>query len=55
MNYSSSASPGYAVFGRVVSGMDVVDRIAAMPTRSVSGLADVPQTEVTILSAQQTR
>lgn len=55
LNYSSSASPGYAVFGRVVSGMDVVDRIAAMPTRSVSGLADVPQTEVTILSAQQTR
>ncbi len=25
---------GYAVFGRVLSGMDVVDRIAAVPTAS---------------------
>lgn len=33
-----SGGAGYAVFGRVISGMDVVDRIAAMPTRSV----DVP-------------
>lgn len=33
-----SGGAGYAVFGRVVSGMDIVDRIAAVPTRSV----DVP-------------
>lgn len=55
LNYSSSASPGYAVFGRVVSGMDVVDRIAALPTRTTGAFQDVPQTDVTILSAQQTR
>ncbi len=55
LNYSSSASPGYAVFGRVVSGMDVVDRIAALPTRTVGVFQNVPLTDVTILSAQQTR
>jgi peptidyl-prolyl cis-trans isomerase A (cyclophilin A) len=31
-----TGNAGYAVFGRVVSGMDVVDRIAAVPTRSVN-------------------
>lgn len=55
LNYSSGASPGYAVFGRVVSGMDVVDRITTLPTRTVGAFQDVPQTDVTILSAQQTR
>jgi peptidyl-prolyl cis-trans isomerase A (cyclophilin A) len=39
---------GYAVFGRVLSGMDVVDRIAATPTRTVAGHADVPVQDVVI-------
>ena len=39
---------GYAVFGRVLKGMDVVDRIAAMPTRGVAGHANVPVDDVTI-------
>jgi cyclophilin family peptidyl-prolyl cis-trans isomerase len=34
---------GYAVFGRVVEGMEVVDRIAYLPTRTIEGFAaDVP-------------
>lgn len=34
---------GYAVFGRVVEGMDVVDRIAHLPTETVATIgADVP-------------
>lgn len=34
---------GYAVFGRVVEGMDVVDRIAYMPTETVANFGkDVP-------------
>jgi cyclophilin family peptidyl-prolyl cis-trans isomerase len=34
---------GYAVFGRVVEGMDVVDRIAYLQTHTVEGFAaDVP-------------
>ena len=38
---------GYAVFGRVVEGMDVVDRIRAVPT----GPGDVPTMPVTIKKA----
>ena len=39
---------GYAVFGRVLSGMDVVDRIAAVKTRSVGPHDDVPVEPVVI-------
>jgi cyclophilin family peptidyl-prolyl cis-trans isomerase len=42
---------GYAVFGRVIAGMDVVDRIAAEPTGSRDGMDDVPVTPVVIKSA----
>jgi cyclophilin family peptidyl-prolyl cis-trans isomerase len=41
---------GYAVFGRVIEGMDVVDRIAGMPTASRDGMDDVPVTPVAIKS-----
>ncbi len=40
---------GYAVFGKVVSGMDVVDAIADVPT----GFQDVPNETVTITSARR--
>ena len=33
---------GYAVFGRVLSGLDVCDAIAAVPTRRAGPLSDVP-------------
>jgi cyclophilin family peptidyl-prolyl cis-trans isomerase len=39
---------GYAVFGRVLSGMDVVDRIAALPTHDVGSFEDVPVSPVVI-------
>jgi cyclophilin family peptidyl-prolyl cis-trans isomerase len=42
---------GYAVFGRVVDGMDVVDAIKAVPTGMKNGMADVPVTPVEIISA----
>jgi cyclophilin family peptidyl-prolyl cis-trans isomerase len=32
LDYASSSNPGYAVFGKVVSGMDVVDKIAKVET-----------------------
>jgi cyclophilin family peptidyl-prolyl cis-trans isomerase len=44
---------GYAVFGRVISGMDVVDKIAAVPTTSKGGHQDVPKTNVVIESAKR--
>jgi peptidyl-prolyl cis-trans isomerase A (cyclophilin A) len=44
--------PGYAVFGTVVEGMDVVDRIAAVRTTSMGGHQDVPVTAVLIKRAR---
>ena len=44
---------GYAVFGRVSKGMDVVDKIAAVPTGSKGGHQDVPKTDVVIQSAKR--
>ncbi len=41
---------GYAVFGKVVAGMDVVDAIAAAPTGSKGMHRDVPREPVTIVS-----
>lgn len=41
---------GYAVFGRVSTGMDVVDAIAAVPTGNRGGHQDVPEETVTILA-----
>jgi cyclophilin family peptidyl-prolyl cis-trans isomerase len=43
---------GYAVFGRVLAGMDVADRIAAVPTHSTAGMDDVPVEPVIITSVQ---
>ena len=40
---------GYAVFGKVVDGMDVVDTIAAVPTGNKGGHQDVPVETVTIV------
>ena len=40
---------GYAVFGKVVSGMDVVDKIRAVPTGSKGPHDDVPNAPITIV------
>jgi len=39
---------GYCVFGRVISGMETIDRIAKMATTSRAGHADVPVDDVLI-------
>jgi peptidyl-prolyl cis-trans isomerase B (cyclophilin B) len=39
---------GYAVFGHVIAGMDVVDRIGAVRTTSTGGYQDIPVTPVVI-------
>ncbi|MDH0895760.1 MULTISPECIES: peptidylprolyl isomerase [unclassified Pseudomonas] len=44
---------GYAVFGKVVRGMDVVDRIAGVRTGSRNGHANVPVEPVLILNAKK--
>ncbi len=44
---------GYAVFGRVTSGMDVIDRIAALRTGRRKGYDDAPLEDVVINSARR--
>ncbi|MGH8272039.1 MAG: peptidylprolyl isomerase [Gammaproteobacteria bacterium] len=49
LDYTGPTNPGYAVFGKVVSGMDVVDKIAKVPTGPVGPLMqNAPQTPIII-------
>jgi cyclophilin family peptidyl-prolyl cis-trans isomerase len=45
--------PGYAVFGHVVSGMDVVEAIELTPVHTVDGMVGVPVDPVVILKARR--
>lgn len=56
-NFLDHTSPtpqgwGYAVFGEVVNGMDVVDKIRAVQTTSKAGHQDVPVEDVVIEKAE---
>ena len=55
LDYKNAGNPGYAVFGKVVQGMDVVDAIVAEPTGVLNGFADVPLTDVVINLVLQTQ
>lgn len=44
---------GYAVFGRVTDGMDVIDKIAAVTTGRRKGYTDAPLEDVVIVSARR--
>ncbi len=52
LNYAGPGKPGYAVFGRVTEGMDVVDKIAAVKTTRKGPYTNVPIEPVVIKSAQ---
>jgi peptidyl-prolyl cis-trans isomerase B (cyclophilin B) len=43
---------GYCVFGKVVNGMDVVEKIKAQPTTSKKGHQDVPVEDIIIEKAE---
>ena len=51
LNARQPSGDGYAVFGKVIAGADVVDKIKAVPTGNRGGMQNVPTTPVTILSA----
>lgn len=48
-------SAGYAVFGKVTDGMDVVMKIKDVPTTSRNGMQDVPVTPVKLISAERAK
>jgi cyclophilin family peptidyl-prolyl cis-trans isomerase len=48
LNNAGAANPGYAVFGKVVDGKDVVDKIKKVPTGNTGGHQNVPTTPVVI-------
>ena len=52
LNYAGESNPGYAVFGKVVEGMDTVDKIKAVATGNQRGMGDVPTTAVVIEKAE---
>ena len=54
-NKSSTGRPdsaGYCVFGKVIEGMDVVDKIKAVKTGTKGGFRDVPDDDVVIKSVK---
>ena len=53
LDYASPERPGYAVFGRVVQGLEVLDAIGQVPTNLLYGLPHFPVSDVVITSAVQ--
>jgi peptidyl-prolyl cis-trans isomerase A (cyclophilin A) len=51
LNYPQPDGHGYAVFGKVVEGLDVVDKIGKVKTGFRGGMGDVPVTDVKIEAA----
>ena len=52
LDYPSFDGFGYAVFGKVTKGMDIVDAIVAVPTTRKGPHGDVPVDPITITSAK---
>jgi peptidyl-prolyl cis-trans isomerase A (cyclophilin A) len=48
LDHQSERSFGYCVFGKIISGMDVLDKIAQVKTTSKNRYSDVPETPVII-------
>ena len=52
LNHADKGNPGYAVFGKTIEGIDVVDTIASVQTTTRAGMDDVPVEPVVIISAE---
>ncbi|MFZ6814635.1 peptidylprolyl isomerase [Undibacterium sp. Rencai35W] len=50
-DYTSTSNPGYAVFGKIVTGLDIMDKFKTVATNS----SDVPTTAIFINSVVQTQ
>jgi peptidyl-prolyl cis-trans isomerase A (cyclophilin A) len=53
LDYPSPDGHGYAVFGKVKSGMHVVNRIKMVKTGQIAGHSDVPMDTVVIKSIRR--
>jgi len=53
LDYQSGANPGYAVFGRIISGLNTLDAINVVPTYTYSPTDIEPRTEVLVYWAQR--
>lgn len=51
----TSTNPGYAVFGKVIEGLDVAHKISEVPTTTQDGMSDVPVKPVLIKSIKVVR
>jgi cyclophilin family peptidyl-prolyl cis-trans isomerase len=55
LDFKNTANPGYAVFGKVIQGMNVVDAMATEPTGVLGGFSDVPLSDISVSLALQTK
>ncbi|NOQ13641.1 MAG: peptidyl-prolyl cis-trans isomerase [Methyloprofundus sp.] len=51
LNYPAQRGSGYAVFGKVIEGMDIVDQMAKVPTGNHGRFQNVPKTAIVIEKA----
>jgi cyclophilin family peptidyl-prolyl cis-trans isomerase len=54
LDYQDPENYGYCVFGKVISGLDVVDAIASVKTKTVDDFRDVPREDIIIISITRT-
>lgn len=52
LDYHGVAQPGYAVFGNVIKGQEVIDKLGTVKTGTVGSYADVPVEDVIVISAK---
>jgi len=53
LDHAGQSNYGYAVFAKVISGMDVVDKIAKVATTNRGGHQNVPSADVVITKASR--
>lgn len=53
LDYQSASNPGYAVFGRIISGLATLDAINVVPTYTYSSTDIEPRTEVLVYWVQR--